>query len=90
MTNTIKINGLKITSIFEKGALIRGRIFTDTRIVEISKNNKSDLWSISLERRTTCEIYGEVTYSNLRFYIDKTWDEAITYFDKKMIELASK
>ena len=89
MDNPIIQNGVKLYTKRNKNGLTEALLISDTRQVEIYKNNSSDLWTINLTMVVKIDYgYGiETEYKNLRTYINKTKDFALNYFDKKQHQL---
>ena len=89
MENLIIQNGVKLYTKRNKNGLTEAILISDTRKVEIYKNNSNDLWSINLTMVVNIDYsYGiETEYKNLRTYINKSKSFVLNYFDKKQHQL---
>ena len=80
---TIKtLDKVEIFTTFEDGEMVRARMESDTRTLEISLGRVSNLWSIFLSAKDRKSMSGMSL--NLRTYTNKTWDEMVEYWDNKL------
>ena len=79
-------NGVKLTWTMESDKIVEAFLISDSRIVEMYKNNKDDNYNISLIKKAKT-LDGATELTNLRNYFNLSWNEAIEYLEKKQQEL---
>lgn len=80
MTITKEHNGIRLTSEYSNGLLVSATLITQTRLIEIWKSGNTWTTSISKIEKDVC---GSTSRRHLRTSIDKTYSEALKWFDVK-------
>ncbi len=85
MTTKQTTNNVTVYTTFENGVMISSRMETEDRVLSIDLGRVSKNWSISLDSKTQHTAMGH--NKNLRTYVGKSYEEALSYWDKKLKQL---
>ena len=86
MTTTVNIENATVQTTFDSNMkMISARLETSERVVKIQMGLVSKKWSMMLDSKT--QLTNMEHNKNLRTYVGKSYDEAISYWNKKLLQL---